>query len=392
MQRGWKLMKLPPRSKDPYKGQSFANCTITWENIDALSDDNNIAVLFTTAGELKDLDCDYQEAADLAKAVGLSKGAAFGRPSVGVGHYLFNASGCEAKRFELPEARYPRELPLHDGKPSRLVVELRGNDNTYTVFPPSVHPSGETIGWVGSRREPAATTAAELRTLAGRHAFAATVLYFYPETASARYDVRMALTGALARSGMTADLVTDYVQAVAKLAGDPKWNEDFAERTEKRLQDDKETTGLTKLIEVLQLPEACLNTFHDWLSTDDDEITTDIPERIWPTLDPAALYGIPGEVVPLFEPHTEADPVALLIQFLACFGSVLGRGVHYVIESTKHYTILYVVLVGNTSKARRGTAGDRVRALMETVAPHWTPQIRGGLLVVGRGFDCRDLR
>ena len=117
MQRGWKLMKLPPRSKDPYKGKSFANCTITWENIDALSDDNNIAVLFTTAGELKDLDCDYQEAADLAKAVGLSRGAAFGRPSVGVGHYLFNASGCEAKRFELPEARYPRELPLHDGKP-----------------------------------------------------------------------------------------------------------------------------------------------------------------------------------------------------------------------------------------------------------------------------------
>lgn len=391
LQRGWKLMKLPPRSKKPYK-KSFASCTITWENLDALPSDSNIAVLFTTAGELKDLDCDYQEAADLAKAIGLSKGAAFGRKSVGAGHYLFNASGCEAKRFELPKAPaarpYPRPLPSHDGKPSRLVVELRGNDNTYTAFPPSVHPSGETIDWVGSQREPEVTTAAELRTLAGRHAFAATVLYFYPETASARYDVRMALTGALARSGMTADLITDYVQAVARLAGDPKWKEDFAERTEKRLKDDKETTGLTKLIEVLQLPEACLNTFHDWLSTD-EEITTDIPERIWPTLDPAALYGLAGKVVALFEPHTEADPVALLSQFLILFGNALGRCAYYPVEGDRHYTNLFGVLVGRSSKSRKGTSAGRIRQLMRFIEEYWECNCITGGLSSGEGVIWR---
>jgi predicted P-loop ATPase len=270
LERGWNLMRLPPRSKNPYKGkgQSFAKNIIDWENIDTLTD-HNLAVLFTTAGELKDLDCDYQSAADLAEAVRLSDGAAFGRKSVGIGHYLFNASGCEAKRFELPRGKYPRDLPVHNGEPSRLVVELRGNDNTYTMFPPSVHPSGETVAWKGSQRVPTATTAAELRVLAGRHAFASVVLYFYPEDAPARYDVRMALTGALVKAGMPADQVTDYVQAVAKLTGDPKWKEDFAERTEQRLKDEKETTGLTKLIEVLQLPDACLNTFHEWL--DDGE-------------------------------------------------------------------------------------------------------------------------
>jgi RecA-family ATPase len=275
LQRGWKLMRLPPRSKTPYKRQSFAQNIIGWGNIDTLAE-NNLAVLFTRAGELKDLDLDYQVAADLASELGFGKSAAaFGRPSVGIGHYLFNAAGCEAKAFNLPEPsprnKYPRELPIHDGKPSPKVLELRGNDNTYSVFPPSIHPSGETIDWVGSRREPETITANKLHALAGRHAFAAAVLYFYPETASARYDVRMALTGALVKAGMPTDQVTDYVQAVARLAGDPTWDENFAERTEQRLKDQKETTGLTKLIEVLQLPDACLGTFYDWLSTDDED-------------------------------------------------------------------------------------------------------------------------
>lgn len=35
----------------------------------------------------------------------------------------------------------------------------------------------------------------------------------------------------------------------------------------------------------------------------------------WPVLDTEALYGLAGEVVRLYEPHTEADPVALLVSF-----------------------------------------------------------------------------
>jgi hypothetical protein len=100
-----------------------------------------------------------------------------------------------------------------------MVLEIRGNDNTYTMMPPSVHPCGEKLEWVNGRREPAAMTAAELRTLAGRHAVAAAVLYFYPEDASARYDTRMALTGALSRAGMPATMVTRYVSLLTIRSG-----------------------------------------------------------------------------------------------------------------------------------------------------------------------------
>src|SRR5262249_41691232 len=36
----------------------------------------------------------------------------------------------------------------------------------------------------------------------------------------------------------------------------------------------------------------------------------------WPTMHEAAYYGLAGEVVEAIKPHSEADPVAILIQFL----------------------------------------------------------------------------
>ena len=114
-------------------------------------------------------------------------------------------------------------------------------------------------------------TADDLYKRFGRRALAATVLYFYPTDATARLKTRMALTGTLVRSGMDADLVTEYVQTVAALADDPKWHEDFAERTERRLEDDKPVTGIPKLVKVLQLPEACERTFHEWLGEAGDD-------------------------------------------------------------------------------------------------------------------------
>jgi hypothetical protein len=44
--------------------------------------------------------------------------------------------------------------------------------------------------------------------------------------------------------------------------------------------------------------------------------------------DPAALHGLPGEVVRTLEPHSEADPIALLAHFLVMFGNAVGRGPH----------------------------------------------------------------
>src|SRR5687768_8192847 len=83
-------------------------------------------------------------------------------------------------------------------------------------------------------------------------------------------------------------------------------------------------------------------------SNSDDEKTdmAGCERRTWPALSQTAFHGLPGEIVRLIEPHTEADSVALLIQLLAGFGSLIGKTAYFGIGGDFHYTKLFAVLVG----------------------------------------------
>ncbi len=92
----------------------------------------------------------------------------------------------------------------------------------------------------------------------------------------------------------------------------------------------------------------------------------------WPDpMRPEAFHGIAGEFVRLVEPHTEADPVALLVAFLAAAGSAIGAGPHVEISGTCHPAKLWPVLVGDTSTGRKGTTMAPVKAVMEMADPSW---------------------
>jgi hypothetical protein len=93
-----------------------------------------------------------------------------------------------------------------------------------------------------------------------------------------------------------------------------------------------------------------------------------------PELAEEALYGLPREVVKAVEPHTEADPVAVLVSLLASFGNALGQGTYFKVGPTFHYPKLFVALVGETSKARKGTSWDPVRELLYEVDPAWVEE------------------
>jgi hypothetical protein len=47
-----------------------------------------------------------------------------------------------------------------------------------------------------------------------------------------------------------------------------------------------------------------------------------------PSLEPAALYGLAGEFTKIVAPHTEADPVGVLLQFHVLFGNVIDRSTY----------------------------------------------------------------
>jgi hypothetical protein len=109
-------------------------------------------------------------------------------------------------------------------------------------------------------------------------------------------------------------------------------------------------------------------------------------------MDPAAYHGLAGDVVSTILPHTEADPVALLLQFLVSFGNAVGRARHYLVEQTAHHGNLFAVLVGDTSKARRGTSADRVQPILAAADPTWSTDCVKAGMSSGEGviFHVRD--
>lgn len=126
--------------------------------------------------------------------------------------------------------------------------------------------------------------------------------------------------------------------------------------------------------------------------------TPDIPPPIesiastWPILDEAALHGLAGDVVRLIEPHTEADPVALLVSFLSEFGATLNRGPHLILDGSYHPLLFWPVLVGQSSKSRKGTASRRIEGLLNLAEEGWTRGECKGTLSSGEGlaYAVRD--
>jgi Protein of unknown function (DUF3987) len=100
----------------------------------------------------------------------------------------------------------------------------------------------------------------------------------------------------------------------------------------------------------------------------------------WPTLYPAAYHGLAGQVVRALEPHSEADPAGMLAVLLAAFGNLTGPGPHAVAGAANHPPRLNVVLVGDTSRSRKGTAQAAVDQVLALAAPTWfADQVRSGL-------------
>lgn len=91
-----------------------------------------------------------------------------------------------------------------------------------------------------------------------------------------------------------------------------------------------------------------------------------------PALDGAALHGVAGFLVRTLAPHTEADPAAVLLQFLAAFGNLVGPGPHCRVGATRHGLNLFVILVGESSKARKGTSWRQISSLFDEAAPLWS--------------------
>lgn len=125
----------------------------------------------------------------------------------------------------------------------------------------------------------------------------------------------------------------------------------------------------------------------------DAEASTDAPT--WPA--PLALEAFAddvGEFVRAVAPHSEADPAALVVQFLAAIGNAVGRGPHFVTDGSRQHTNIWPLIVGDTSSGRKGTSLGQTLNVCRAADPVWTAtRVKSGLSS-GEGliYNVRDGR
>jgi hypothetical protein len=113
---------------------------------------------------------------------------------------------------------------------------------------------------------------------------------------------------------------------------------------------------------------------------DDNALNAFIASMPWPEIAPEAFHGLAGKIVHAIEPCSEADPVAILLQFLTMVGNLTGRTPYFPVEADRHFLNLFGCLVGETSKGRKGVSVGYPKRLLGTEDEAWAKsRIMSGL-------------
>lgn len=238
-QRGWLVLPVERAGKRPAKalGRNWQEKARDVKLVDSIFQSGNYGVgvvLGEPSCGLVDIDLDDPLAVQLAAHFLPPTGAVFGRRSKPRSHWLYVSPGARTARWQ------------YGGD---TLVELRGT-GSQTVFPPSVHPSGEAVAWA-VEGDPAAVSKDELEEACSKLAAAALLAKHWP--AGARQDAALALAGGLLRAGWGEDDVKHFLRVVAEAAGDEEVDKrlEAIGYTAQKLQAGEAVTGWPRLGEVI---------------------------------------------------------------------------------------------------------------------------------------------
>src|SRR6266851_2370394 len=155
MARGWNVLPLDPATKQAIGTWGADKKRIDHTHVHGwFGGGENIAVVLggTSAG-ICDIDCDWSEFADMVGRDPILKTLpCFGRKSAPNSHRIFASKDalaingdCRIVKFALPDSM-ARHARLVGDDHKLCIAELRANGH-YTMFPPSIHPSGEEVTW-----------------------------------------------------------------------------------------------------------------------------------------------------------------------------------------------------------------------------------------------------
>lgn len=262
--RGWNVTPVKPRSKAAVL-PNFPELRLSLDELPGHFSSNGVrpnigVVLGPSSGGLIDVDLDDQHAGALAALWLPATGAIFGRPGKPRSHRLYRLSGDTA----LPNKTFLRPVSGGDtptDKDKRMLLELRCN-RLQTVFPGSIHPSGEAIAW-DVDGEPTLVEHGAL--LQGAERLAAGALLAHHWLPGVRNELTLAVSGVLLRAGWSPEDTHSFIKDVASVAGDQderaSWQR--VEHTAKKLAAGEQVTGLPTLAS--QMGDPAVKLFVTWL-------------------------------------------------------------------------------------------------------------------------------
>ena len=373
--RRYAPIPVPYRKKRPVL-EGWPDLRLTEDDLASYFDGRrqNVGILTgEPSGGLGDVDLDTLQAVALAPRFLPATGGVFGRPGKPRSHWLY---ACDPL---VPT----EQLEDLDGT---MLVELRLT-NVQTVFPPSTHESGEAIRWeqdgtplrIGGR-----VLLGDVRRLA-----AATLLARRWPAEGSRHRASLALIGGLLRAGWAEDDATDFVLAVAEVAGDEEATARVANvrTTATRLHASGKATGWPTLAALLADGDAAVTRVRDWLGVAGrgprlvvGEDCPRVAEAPMPDPIPEEAYhGLIGDTVRTIAPGSEASPAAIFAHCLSGYGALVGKETRAMVGTAPHPARINTLVVGRTSKGRKGTAYRAVEHGVVTADDMFQGRVMEGL-------------
>ena len=205
LKRGWHCTPLKPRDKKPIE-DNWNKHLIGEDEIDSVfTPDHNIGLLLGEPSDwIVDIDCDTPEAVITTSYLMPDTEISFGRESTGRAHLLYRCPGAQTAKFQDPAS-------------DDTILEIRSTGGQ-TMVPPSIHPSGEKVTWMG-KGKPKELANVELQKAARLSAAAALLAKHWPKEGT-RQDAALHLSGALAHAGWSLEDIKGFIEAVVDAAKD----------------------------------------------------------------------------------------------------------------------------------------------------------------------------
>ncbi|WP_315775120.1 MULTISPECIES: VapE domain-containing protein [unclassified Bradyrhizobium] len=276
--RGWNPLPLPFKAKKATDA-GWQNRVITSAEVPQFFNAKamNIGiVLGATSGGLTDVDLDCVEAVSIAPYLLPNTAAIFGRKSAPASHRLYVTT--LAGKLDKAVLSFDDNTGQVSKQRKRL-IELRAGPGCQTVFPGSVHLSGESIRW----DEPGEPVQVDDDTLVQRVKLLAAACLFarYWPQEGGRHDAALALGGFLCRARLPLAVVKPMVEGIARAASDADWRDrtKAAEDAFRAAQDGKHAFGFPRIAEIFG--EKAADQVAGWLDYQEHNATDRSEDVAW---------------------------------------------------------------------------------------------------------------